>query len=233
MEFRLRCLCPPDRQTNSPQCQTAGHSDRPFQPTLANRRLHLIAAGHAFMLLIWLATSLGGVFGAWLVLPSRLPMHFDLTGAADAWASAPDGRIVIWLLPPLIGLAIAAGMHVFLRYSRGRPHLWNCPGGVPVDELSPDSQAVAVAWLQLSLGWSAFCVSLALGVLHAGWLVAGAQSTGRMPVQVWPAMTAVLLLVVAGMVTCIVGVQRARRADEAASSASRDSSMPGSGRPGN
>jgi uncharacterized membrane protein len=63
-------------------------------------------------------------FGVWgyARLPERIPIHFDARGAADGW-----GTRTMFIVMPLLGIAIVAIMLLVTRVAFRNPHLTNIP----------------------------------------------------------------------------------------------------------
>lgn len=71
-----------------------------------------------------LAALYAGSAAAYPRLPERIPIHFDLAGNPDGWAST---SLLSWFLLPLIATAMAGFLFVIGRVSEYRPELWNIP----------------------------------------------------------------------------------------------------------
>ncbi len=59
----------------------------------------------------------------WSHIPARIPTHFGISGAADAWGSKGN----LWIVP-----CMAAGLYVFITliFALIPPTAWNTPEGV-------------------------------------------------------------------------------------------------------
>ena len=153
----------------------------------------------------------------WPDVPGRVPVHFGLNGEPNAWA---DRSAWSWFGLPAVGLAIAAGVDVLLRWSLSRPGApgINLPQKETVLALPPERQApvwdrvaaMVYAGIALSLG------ALAL-IQVGGWAESqGADGSRWVLAGVVTAVVAPLAMLTVGMVRVDAEVKRQRLAADAA-----------------
>jgi len=145
-----------------------------------------------------------GAVLAWSALPQRIPIHFGLGAAPDAWATT---SLASWFGLFAVSAVTSTFIHALSRY--GPLTLWNIPEKERFLQLSPRQRAPVLELLYSFMAAAAICTTVALLALHLGlYLVA----SGRTPALPWYTQAAtyggfVLLLV--GLVPWSRAVRRA------------------------
>lgn len=112
-------------------------------------------------------------------LPERIPMHFGVSGQADAWA----GRsIASWFLLPAVTAALALMMYALSAAGASNPHLWNLPDKRLFLALSRAEQAPIIARMQRFIAMISIVVTLLLGAIQAGIYRTSTAATNTLPV---------------------------------------------------
>lgn len=120
------------------------------------------------------AAILLGSAAGWFLLPERIPIHFGITGEADAWT-----RTALWswfLLP-----AVALATHVSMRWIEGRvedrPEMVNLPGKERFLELGPKAREPVVREVEALLRETDFFSLVVFACVQLGiWLTATGDS---------------------------------------------------------
>jgi uncharacterized membrane protein len=140
-----------------------------------------------------LAVLYAGSAAAYPRLPERIPVHFDLAGNADSWAST---SLLSWFMLPLIATAVAGLLLVAGRVSEHRPELWNVPEKPRFLALPPEARAPIVARLRTFMALMAVMTTALMGVIQVEVFL---TATGQMRATPWLIAGAlVLMLMVTG-----------------------------------
>ncbi|HEX8320402.1 DUF1648 domain-containing protein [Longimicrobium sp.] len=142
-----------------------------------------------------LAALYAGSAAAYPRLPERIPIHFDLAGNPDGWAST---SLLSWFLLPLIATAMAGFLFVIGRVSEYRPELWNVPEKPRFLALPAEARAPIVARLRAFLALMAVMTTALMGVIQVEVFL---TATGRGPAPPWLMTGAIVLMLVATGVT--------------------------------
>ncbi|HEX6909097.1 MAG TPA: DUF1648 domain-containing protein [Longimicrobium sp.] len=127
-------------------------------------------------------------------LPERIPIHFDLTGQPDGWASRSTG----WFLLPVIALALAAFLHAVAAYSANHPETWNVPDKRRFLALDPQARAPITAKLRAFVAWVGVVVTAMMCVIQAAVFRAATGASRGLPPWAMAAIVASVLVMVAG-----------------------------------
>jgi len=95
-----------------------------------------------------LAALLAGSFLAWPVLPDRIPVHFGIDGAADAWTRS---TAVAWFALPVVALALNVLVLGAAALSTRNPRWINLPGKPRLLALPPERQQPVLLRLRAGL----------------------------------------------------------------------------------
>jgi len=144
-----------------------------------------------------LAVLYGGSAVAYRHLPERIPIHFDLAGNPDGWAST---SLLSWFLLPLVATAVAGLMLVIGRVSEYRPELWNIPEKPRFLALPAEARAPIVARLRAFLALMAVMTTALMGVIQVEVFL---TATGRGPAPPWLMTGAIVLMLVATGVAAV------------------------------
>ena len=145
-----------------------------------------------------LAILYAGSAAAYRHLPERIPVHFDLAGNADSWAST---SLLSWFMLPLIATALAGFTLAIGRLSEYRPELWNVPEKPRFLALPSDARAPIVARLRAFMALMAVMTTALMGVIQAEVFL---PSTGQARATPWLIAGAVVLML---MVTGVAAVR--------------------------
>ncbi|HZG42212.1 MAG TPA: DUF1648 domain-containing protein [Longimicrobium sp.] len=126
-----------------------------------------------------LAALYAGSAAAYRHLPERIPVHFDLAGKADAWAST---SLLSWFLLPLIATAVAGLLLVAGRVSEYHPELWNVPEKPRFLALPAEARAPIVARLRTFMALMAVMTTALMAVIQVEVFL---TATGQMPATPW------------------------------------------------
>jgi uncharacterized membrane protein len=126
-----------------------------------------------------LAALYAGSAAAYPRLPERIPIHFDLAGNPDTWAST---TLLSWFMLPLIATAVAGLMLVGGRVSEYRPELWNVPEKPRFLALSAEARAPIVARLRAFLALMAVMTTALMALIQVEVFLV---STEKMPSTPW------------------------------------------------
>lgn len=142
-----------------------------------------------------LAALYAGSAAAYARLPARIPIHFDLAGNPDGWAST---SLLSWFLLPLIATAMAGFLFVIGRGSQYCPELWNVPEKARFLALSVEAREPIMVRLRTFMALVAVMTTALMGLMQAEvFLIA----TGQMrPIPWLIAGSVALMLAVTGVV---------------------------------
>jgi uncharacterized membrane protein len=138
-----------------------------------------------------LAALYAGSAAAYPRLPERIPIHFDLAGNPDGWAST---SLLSWFLLPLIATAMAGFLFVIGRVSEYRPELWNIPEKPRFLALPAEARAPIAARLRAFLALMAVMITALMGVFQVEVFV---TATGQASAKPWLMTGAIVLMLVA------------------------------------
>ena len=125
---------------------------------------------------------LGGL-ASYFALPDRFPIHFDLAGNPDGYATRGVGGFFIWMLVPVTTALLSWLMRWAPRAARSNPSLWNIPRKQEFLRLAPEQREPIQQRLTETMAWLTLMTTLMLAVLQAsvfaaahghtfGWLLA-------------------------------------------------------------
>ena len=138
----------------------------------------------------------------WPDVPARVPVHFGFDGQPDRWA---DRSVWSWFGLPLVGLATAASIDVFVRWSLRRPGApgVNLPNKEAILALPPEKRAPVLARVaDLVYGAVAWCL-VAFALIQVGTWVEARGASGT----VWT-LGGVLAAVAGPLAALVVGLAR-------------------------
>ena len=147
-----------------------------------------------------LAALYAGSAAAYPRLPGRIPIHFDLAGNPDAWAST---SLLSWFLLPLIATAMAGFLFVIGRVSEYRPELWNVPEKPRFLALPAEARAPIAARLRAFMALMAVVTTAVMSTIQVEVFL---TATGRAPTP-W-LMTAATVLMLMGIGVAAVRTNR-------------------------
>jgi hypothetical protein len=155
------------------------------------RLIHFFNAGLVLLLV-------GGSVWTFPQLPARIPRHFGLGGAADAYWAA---TLVRWMLLPGIALAIVGLLYGAARWIARAPGSINVPNQQQYDALAPTSKRVVCHDVQVFLYGTATAMLVMFGAAQWGTYQAATSATATLPGGVWGVTLGVpvLLLGAAGV----------------------------------
>lgn len=148
-------------------------------------------------------------------LPERFPIHFDLSGQPDGWASR---SLASWLMLPAITAGVSGLLELATRFSESNPALWNVPDKPRFLALTPEERAPMVEQLRNFIALTTLASTALLCVVQASVYVAATSAKPRMPGYVMGAVALhVTVLVIAGLrlnrrVATLIGNAWRRRA---------------------
>lgn len=152
-----------------------------------------------------LLAMIAGSAWAYPRLPARIPVHFDLSGRADAWEARSPGS---WFFLPLVTAAVAAMLYGVSRYAESHPETWNLPDKRRFLALDAAARAPIAARMQAFIAQVGVVVTALLATLQAGIYQAVTGSARGLDLWVLAAIgVALLVLAVAGIAT-MTAVQR-------------------------
>lgn len=96
-------------------------------------------------------------------LPTRIPSHFGLGGAPDAYWATTMGR---WLLLPFVALAVTAGLYGLAWAAGHGASVMNVPDRARYRALPASGQAEVVAMVQRYVYWTAAAMTVLLAILQ-------------------------------------------------------------------
>lgn len=144
-------------------------------------------------------------------LPERIPIHFDLAGQPDAWASRSTG----WFLLPMIALALTLFLHAIAAYSTHHPDTWNVPHKRRFLALDAKARAPIEAKMRAFVAWVGVVVTAMMCVIQAAVYQASTGAATGLPVWAMAAIGASVLAMVIGGVRLNATVGRMVRDAEA------------------
>jgi uncharacterized membrane protein len=124
------------------------------------------------LLLIYVAAAVIG----WLTLPDRIPVHFGLGGAADAWTRT---SAVSWF--GLCAITIAISWLLYLVSTRGPLELWNIPEKERFLRLTAQQREPVLELLRSFMAGAAICCTVCLFALHTGLYLVARGDVARLP----------------------------------------------------
>jgi uncharacterized membrane protein len=164
-----------------------------------NVRTHLLNG----LLLVWLwAFSIL----RWPDLPDKIPMHFRLSGAPDAWEAR---SWTSWFALPLSGLGITALMYLSAWMAKRFPRAVNVPAKDLYVSLPPASRAPILARVQNLVYRIAALISLQFILFQVGTYQVATGKSPVLPLYVRvssPALVGLILLLTISDVVRIRGM---------------------------
>lgn len=136
------------------------------------RLFHLFNLGLAFLLV-------GGSLWAYPHLPARIPRHFGLGGAADAYWAA---TLVHWLVLPGIGLALASLLYGVAWLIGRTPGALNVPNQEQYDALDPAAKRGVLKDVQAFLYGTATAMLVLFAGMQGGTYSVATAGTEALPV---------------------------------------------------
>lgn len=133
------------------------------------RAVHLV---NLIFLVAWFAIAIT----IWPTLPEQLPIHFGVTGQADAWVAK---SVFSWFGLPFLAFAMSVGIAGVGLLARGSPDLVNVPDKERFLRLSEDRRAAIIQRFVRTLAITGLLCSLMFAALHAGvYHTASGRATG-------------------------------------------------------
>lgn len=133
---------------------------------------------YTILTVMLLAALIAGSVWAYPRLPERIPMHFDLAGRVDRWASRSAGT---WFLLPMVAVALALMLGAISLYAAGHPASWNMPDKRRFLAMDAAAQAPIVARMREMVAFVGMVVTALMGVIQAGIYRAAVEGAGREP----------------------------------------------------
>jgi uncharacterized membrane protein len=148
------------------------NQQQPWPPLSdAEQKAEKLATGT--LIILWLVP-----FFYFILLPERIPIHFDGAGNPDGWGS----RYLIFLLPG-IGLAI----HFFMGLISRQHDMMNFP--VP---RTPENEAALIQLTRLQLRYTKTLINILFTYLAWGMIQVGLEKMDNLPV--WPIIFVVIII---------------------------------------
>jgi uncharacterized membrane protein len=141
---------------------------------------------------------------AWFGLPSRIPTHFGLSGAADNWSSR---SLTAWF-----GLLLGSlGVHALtiVLMSPKLQYLWNFPEKERFLKLTPEQQAPVLELMRSLGGAASSCVTLSMFGLQIGMYLTAHGHAKGLPSYILVFMFVPTLCLLIGLVGWLDKVERA------------------------
>ena len=115
---------------------------------------------------VLLGFMLAGGVASYFALPERFPIHFDLSGNPDGYATRGAAGFFVWMLLPVTAALTSWLLRWAPRLARSNPSLWNIPHRREFLRLTPEQREPIHRLMADSMAWLTLMTTSMLAVLQ-------------------------------------------------------------------